>query len=299
MLSSFRKVFQLLDAFTADAPEWSLADLSRETGIAKPTVHHIMTTLIEGGWIDRNAETKKYRLGVRLWEKGWLAVNQMGVRDVARPFLESLVVECGETVRLAIIDSVDPRWVIYIDRVEGQHAVRADVAGATRAPSYSVATGKAILAHNPDIVKSLLARPLKGYTPGTLTDSATLLRDLALTRQRGYSLNQSEFRSDVVGVAAPVLNHEGRVLAAVGVSGPAYRLGSAATKRIAPAVVATAREISKRMGYMHNNHGGSDENVASNRNRRTAAPGSRGNNGAKLSGTSDRGVRGLRSRGRQ
>jgi len=298
MLSSFRKVFRLLDAFTADAPEWSLADLSRETAIAKPTVHHIMTTLIEGGWIDRHAETKKYRLGVRLWEKGWLAVNQMGVRDVARPFLEELVGDCGETVRLAILDSVDPRWVIYIDRVEGQHAVRADVAGATRAPSYSVATGKAMLAHNPDVVKGMLARPLKGYTSGTLTDSATLLRDLALTRQRGYSLNQSEFRSDVVGVAAPILNHEGRVLAAVGVSGPAYRLGPAATKRIAPAVVATAAEISKRMGYMHN-HGGSDENVASNRVRRSAASGSRGRNGTKLPGTPDRSARGLRPRGRQ
>jgi DNA-binding IclR family transcriptional regulator len=297
MLRSFKKVFLLLDVFTLEAPEWSLADLSRKVGIAKPTVHHIMVTLMEGGWIDRNPETKKFRLGVRLWEKGWLAINQMGVRDVARPFVEALVQECGETARLGILDVVDPRWVLYIDRVESQHAVRAAVGGEVRSPSYVVATGKALLAHNPEMVKRLLAQPLKSYTPGTLTNGAALLKDLALTRERGYSLNQSEFRADVMGIAAPIWNHEGRVVAAVGVSGPAYRLGPAVARRIGATVIAAAREISKRMGFVH--QGESHETVAASRRRRVAVADIGKRSGAKLSVEADRGARGVRPRGRQ
>jgi IclR family transcriptional regulator, KDG regulon repressor len=296
MLSSFKKVFLLLDAFTLEEPEWSLADLSRKVSMAKPTVHHIMLTLMQGGWIDREPETKKFRLGVRLWEKGWLAIRQLGVRQVARPYVQGLVEKCGETVRLGILDSVDPRWVLYIDRVESQHAVRADMEGLTRSPSYSVATGKALLAHNPDIAKRVLAQPLRPYTPGTLTQSAALLKDLALTRERGYSVNQSEFRTDVVGVAAPIRNHEGRAIAAIGLSGPAYRLGPAVVRRMGPTVAATALEISRRMGFT--NQGDSHEIVPAARTRRlpVADHGKRG--GTRLSNAAHRGSRGLRPRGR-
>lgn len=298
MLRSFKKVFLLLDAFTAEAPEWSLADLSRKVDIAKPTVHHIMATLIEGGWIDRHPESKKYRLGVRLWEKGWLAINQLGVRDVARPFVESLARDSGETVRLAILDAADPRWVIYVDRVESRHAVRADIGGAVRAPSYSVATGKAMLAHDPETVKRLLARPLRGYTSGTLTDADALLADLAATRQRGYSMNRSEFRTDVVGIAAAIRDHAGRAVAAVGISGPAYRLGPEVVRRIAPAVTATSLEISRRMGFVPQ-PGDSNDTLPQSRTRRAAVPVNGGRRSAGLADTSDRGVRGLRARGRQ
>lgn len=298
MLSSFRKVFVLLDAFTAEAPEWSLADLSRSVGMPKPTVHHIMMTLIEGGWIDRNPGTKKFRLGARLWEKGCLAIKHIGVRGVARPFVEALVEDCGETVRLGILDSADPRWVIYVDCVESRHAVRADSNGAVRAPSYSVATGKAMLAHNPEVAKKLLARPLRGYTPDTLTEPAALLKDLALTRERGYSLNQNEFRTDVVGIAAPIRDEAGRAIAAIGISGPAYRLGPAVVRRLAPAVVRTAMEISRRMGFV-NQQGEPDEAVTPSHRRRVPVAAGVRRGGAGISGAPDRGVRGLRARGRQ
>lgn len=297
MLRSLKKVFLLLDAFTIEAPEWTLADLSRRLEIPKPTVHHIMMTLMEGGWIDRNAETKRFRLGMRLWEKGCLAIRQVGLRDVARPFVEALVRECGETVRVCILDVVDPHWVIYIDCVEGRQAVRADNGGALRAPSYCVATGKAILAHNPAVVKRLLARPLRGYTHSTLTDADALTRDLALTRRRGFSLNQSEFRGDVVGIAAPIRNHEGRAVAAVGVSGPAYRLGPAAVRRIAPAVISTALEISRSTGYV-NGDAHEDFSPDPGRPLPVARNGRRGGSGG-LPDAPDRNPRGLRAGRRQ
>ncbi len=301
MLRSLKKVFLLIDAFTAETPEWTLADLARHVDMPKPTVHHIMTTLLEGGWIDRHPESKKFRLGVRLWEKGSLAIRQMGLRDIARPHVEALVRECGETVRLGILDTVDPAWVIYVDRVEGRQTVRADNAATVRAPSYCVATGKAMLAFQPEIVNHVFARPLRGYTENTLTRPADLDRDLALTRKRGYSLNRSEFHGEVVGVAAPIHNHEGRVVAAVGISAPAYRLGAEVIKRIAPVVVATAGEISRSAGFV--TQGGTYEAYPQGTARSVGilrgSPAAPGRAGAKLSDPSDRSARGVRPRGRQ
>lgn len=301
MLRSLKKVFLLIDAFTAEAPEWSLADLARHVDMPKPTVHHIMTTLLEGGWIDRHAESKKFRLGVRLWEKGSLAIKQMGLREIARPYVEALVQKCGETVRLGILDTADPGWVIYIDRVEGRQTVRADNAGTVRAPSYCVATGKAMLAHHPEAIERVFARQMRGYTEHTLTKPAELDRDLALTRRRGYSLNRSEFHGEVVGIAAPIHNHEGRVVAAVGISAPAYRLGADVIKRIAPVVVATAGEISRSAGFV--SQGGSHGTLTQGAVRRTGngrgdvVAAKRG--GAGVSEPADRSSRGVRPRGRQ
>ncbi len=297
MLRSFEKVFTLLDAFTLEESEWSLADLARKVHMAKPTVHHIMTTLIKGGWVDRDPESKKFRLGVKLWEKGWLAINHMGVRERARPYIESLCEASGETVRLGILDNVDPRWVIYVDRVETKHAVRAAVSGEVRSPSYSVATGKALLAYRPEVVRRLLSQPLQAYTKGTLTNIGALEKDLAATRERGYSINQSEFRNDVVGIAAPVWGHEGQVIAAVGISMPAYRASPATVRRLAATVVATAGEISKRMGYVPS--GGTHEKVlAQDRRRVSSAPGVI-RRGAKLPVPAHRSDRGVRTRGRE
>jgi IclR family transcriptional regulator, KDG regulon repressor len=295
MLRSFEKVFTLLDAFTLEAPEWSLADLTRKVGMAKPTVHHIMSTLIKGGWIDRDPETKRFRLGVRLWEKGWLAINHMGVRECARPFMEALAEQSGETVRLGILDNVDPKWVLYVDRVESQHAVRAAVSAEVRSPSHSVATGKALLAWHPEVVERLAAQALRAYTKVTLTNSAALQKDLAATRERGYSVNQSEFRNDVVGIAAPIWGHEGRVIAAVGISGPAYRITPAVIKRLGATVAATAAEISKRMGHV--SKGGTNEKPAAEASLRLPGAQRLARQRAELSGAPHRGRRRVRSRG--
>jgi DNA-binding IclR family transcriptional regulator len=251
MLRSLEKVFVLLDAFTPEAPEWSLADLSRHVGMAKPTVHHIMSTLIKGGWIERDPGTKRLRLGIRLWEKGWLAVSRLGVREVARPFLEALVDDCGETSRLSILDNVDPRWVIYMDRIESRHAVRAAPSVEVRSPSHCVATGKALLAYRPDVVKLLGTRPLRAYTNKTLTESSALQKDLATTRARGYSVSLSEFHSEVVGIAAAIWGHEGGVIAAVGISVPVYRMTATSIRKAGNTVMSTAAEISRRMGYVN------------------------------------------------
>ncbi len=250
MLGSLRKAFALLDAFTLEAPEWGLADLGRKFGIPKPTIHHLMSALVEAGWITQESKTRRYRLGIRLWEKGWLAVNQQGLREIARPFVEALAETCRETVHLAILDAVDPGYVVYIDKIESAHPVRAYSMVGGRAPSYCVATGKAILASNPDVLKRLLNRKLRAYTDFTIVEPNRLMQELEVTRRRGFSINHGEYRADVTGVGAPVADHEGRIFAAVGISGPSYRLTSKTIRKMAPAVVSSAQKVSTQMGFI-------------------------------------------------
>jgi DNA-binding IclR family transcriptional regulator len=250
MLTSLRKAVAVLDVFTLDAPEWSLAEVSEKLRMPKPTVHHILATLVETGWVTQDPKTKRYRLGLRLWEKGWLAVNQLGLRELARPFVEALAEESGESVHLAILDSGDPGYVVYIDKMESPHPVRAYSMIGGRAPSYCVATGKAILAFNPDLVKRILARKLQAHTEFTITEANRVIHELRATQRRGFSINHGEYRADVKGVAAPIRDHEGRIFSAVGISGPAYRFPAKVIQKMAPVVVDAARQISAKMGFM-------------------------------------------------
>lgn len=250
MLASLQKAFRLLDAFTLEAPEWTLADLSARFRMPKPTVHHIMKSLIEAGWVHQDPTTRRYRLGIRLWEKGWLAANQLGLREVARPFVEVLAEQSRETVHLAILDPADPGYVVYIDKVESAHPVRAYSTVGGRAPSYCVATGKAMLAFDPDAVERVLTRRLQAYTLFTLTDSARFCRELAIIQKREFSVNRGEYREDVTGVGACIRNHGAQVVAGVGISGPSYRFPERVIQRMAPVVIGTAREISLQLGFI-------------------------------------------------
>ena len=256
MRTSLKKAFDLLDVFTLADPEWGLAELSAKLSMPKATVHHIMATLVETGWIVQDPKSRRYRLGIRLWEKGWLAVNQLGLRELARPFVEALAKTSGETVHLAILDTVDSGYVVYIDKIESAQPVRAYSMVGGRAPSHCVATGKAILAFNPEVLKLLLSRRLHAYTEFTMVEPSRLAQDLAETEKRGFSINHGEYRADVTGVAAPIRDQEGYVFSAVGISGPSYRLSAKAIQNVAPVVATTAQKISTQMGFIAGAHGG-------------------------------------------
>ncbi len=193
--------------------------------------------------------SKHYRLGVRLWELGCLVVQGLQLRDVPRQHISALSEITGETVHLSIIDPEDPAHVVYIDKIESEHPVRAYSIVGGRSPSYCVASGKAILAHRSDLSVAVLRRKLKAFTPATLTAAPLLRRELEAIRSRGYAMNKGEYRADVIGAAAPIRNHEGKVIAAVGISGPAYRMTRDFLARSIPIVIATGDRISRDLGY--------------------------------------------------
>lgn len=249
MLRSLNKALLLIDAFTPDNPEWQLGDLSRVLGFPKPTVHHMLATLEQAGWVERTDRDGVYRLGVRLWEKGWLAINHTPLRDLARPAAMALSKLSRETVRLGVLDVLDAGFTIYFDQVDGSSPIRAHTRIGDRAPTHCVATGKALLAFTDNALERLGNRRLPQFTTRTITDYDRLRTELVRIRKQRFAVNRREYRDDIVGVAAPIMSHEGRVVAAIGISGPAYRLTANAISCLVPHVMAAAGTISKRLGY--------------------------------------------------
>ncbi|MET7793392.1 IclR family transcriptional regulator [Micrococcus luteus] len=179
-----------------------------------------MTELDEWGFVVRTAQGR-YQLGLRVWELGQTVGHRL--REGARPFVQELHALTGETAQLAIRDG---REVLYIERVYGPHRVpRASQVGG-RLPLNTTAVGKVILAFEvPEIRDAVLAAPLAGATPRTVTDPGRLREQLEVIRRDGYSITQEEIRMGACSIAVPVF-HRGRVGAAVGLVVSSERAGT-------------------------------------------------------------------------
>lgn len=250
MLTSIKKAAHIIEAFTGRQRDWSVLELSAHLDMPQPTIHHFLSSFKELGWITQDRSSKRYRLGVRMWEIGCSAINFTEVTESARPHLAALVDESGETAHLGMISSEEPGSVIYIDRVDSQQPVRIVTMIGSRAPSHSSAMGKAILAFNDALREQVLAGPLAQITQFTITDPMLLAADLQRTRDRGYSIGRGEFAGEMIGVAAPVYDHSGKPIFGVGIWAQAASMTPGDLDRKAPAVVAAAQKISRALGFI-------------------------------------------------
>jgi DNA-binding IclR family transcriptional regulator len=220
-----------------------VTEMSVALGVAKSNAHRILTTLTVMGFV-RPVFDGRYEATLKTWEIGSAVLARFDIRDIARPVMLALSARCGETVHLSVLEGGD---VVYIDKVEGSHPVRAYSRVGGRAPAYAVATGKALLAFREDIAEALPA--LKSFTPHTARSKPALLKELAEIRHRGYATNTGEWRQDVGGIGAPIRNDRGDVVAAVGISGPTVRLTAERMRTLVPSVIAGANDISHAYGY--------------------------------------------------
>jgi len=250
LLGSIKKAASIIETFIGSQRDWSILELSAQLDMPQPTIHHILSSFKELGWVIQDRATKRYRLGVKLWEIGCSAINFREITESARPHLSTIVEECGETAHLGMISAEDPSTVIYVDRVDSQQPVRIVTMIGSRAPSHSSAMGKAILAFNDEFKTQVLAGQLEQVTQFTITDPNLLEEDLRLTRERGYSIGRGEFAGEMIGVAAPIYDHVGKALYGVGIWAPATRMTSADMAAKAPVVMQAAEKISRSLGYL-------------------------------------------------
>jgi len=238
------KGFAVLEALVrSDAPR-GVADLAREMELQKSNVHRTLQTLQSCGYV--SSKDGLYSPTMKIWELGSLVIGRLDIKQVAGPVLATLTRQSGESVHLSLLDRGE---VIYIDKLEGSHPVRAYSQIGGRAPCFCVATGKVLLAYQAeDAVHRVVVAGLTRYTSKTITDRASLQRELIKVRANGYAINRGEWREGVWGVAAPILDASGTVTAALGVSGPANRYQPKALRTLIPLVCAAARDVSIRMG---------------------------------------------------
>jgi IclR family transcriptional regulator, KDG regulon repressor len=246
-LSSVANSIRLLTSFSGDENELGITTLAGRLRLAKSTVHRLAATLTSAGFLEQNSETGRYRLGVALFELGALVRRRMDVANEARPKLRELLEKTGETVQLGIVDHFS---VLYVYEMESPRAIRMAAAVGGRAPLHCTAVGKVLLAFQPpEYVKDVIQQGLTAYTPRTVTKRDALLAMLDEVRLREHAVDDEESESGLRAIAAPVRNHSGSVIAAVGVAAPVQRMSKKMMQTCVPGVIATAGAVSARLGY--------------------------------------------------
>ncbi|MGO4286003.1 SMP-30/gluconolactonase/LRE family protein [Bosea sp. TAB14] len=222
-------------------------DLQAATGLAKGTLARLLNTLLLFRLIRHEDSDNTYRLGHRLFELAHRVWESFDLRGAAAPMLERLAEETRETVALCAIDGGE---VLYIDQRSRGGAFGFRIEAGRRAPLHCTAGGKALLAFAaPHERRALLdAITLESYTPATITTEDALLADLALAQVRGYSVSQEEHLPGVSSAAAPIFDHTGRAVAAIGVFGPSTRLSNDRLHTTGRDLMAAARQISGNVG---------------------------------------------------
>src|SRR5467141_4550861 len=226
----------------------SLAELCPAMKLHKSTVHRLMMVLEQHRLVVKNPETGRYRLGLRLYELGSRAIEGLDLRGRARPYLDRLQAEFGETVFFCILDEGQ---VFYVDKVESQRSVRTACTVGSRAPAYCTAVGKAMLAELPEADVSKIVRRwgLKPVTPNTITTASALKAELKAVRSRGYAIDDEEKEEGLRCIGAAVRSHSGKLAAAMSVSGPAFRMTKDRVPEIGRALMQAAGKLSAELGY--------------------------------------------------
>lgn len=247
VLRSVDNALAVLEVFSAERAELGVTELSRALGLGKSTVHRLLGTLASRGYVLQDPRSEKYRLGLKAFEVGSVAVGRLSSREAAAPFLQRLMTATRETVHLGVLDGWE---VVYIDKIESQQTLQMYSRIGRRAPLHCTALGKALLAFRPqDEIDRFLRRRLKSYTPRTLTAPDALLAEVAAIRARGYAVDDEEFEAGLKCIAASVRDHTGQVVASLGIAGAASRLPQARMSPLADLVRETARGISASLGF--------------------------------------------------
>jgi IclR family transcriptional regulator, KDG regulon repressor len=238
----------IIDALANARDDASLAELAEKVKLHKSTVHRLTSILERHGILERDTRSGRYRLGLRLFELGNIAMGRFDIRDRAHPHLEKLLYEVDETVHLCALEAGE---VLYLDKIEPVRSVRMASRIGRRNPAHCTSVGKAILAFLPESEADDILRQhgLKRLTPKTITTPAELKADLKLIRDRGYAIDNEENEESVRCIGAPVLDHNGRPIAAISISAPSFRLPLDKVPTVAASVCRAALALSKESGY--------------------------------------------------
>jgi IclR family transcriptional regulator, KDG regulon repressor len=239
---------QILDCFGFDHQELSVSEIGAKTGLHRSTAHRILMALEYNDLIKQNPSTGKYHLGIKLFKLGHQAVSQLNLREICRPFLSRLMNDTKETIHLAVLDDDQ---VLYLDKVEGPHALRMPSRVGRYIPTYCTSLGKAMLSCLDDQeVKSILRRQtLKPHTENTVKNINQLLDDLRSVRKRGYAVDNEEIEIGLRCVGAPLRDYTGGMVGAISVAAPSARLSEKNTPVTGRMVIAIAAEISEQLGF--------------------------------------------------
>ena len=244
-IQSVAKAMRLLDLMANSSSTLSLAEISTMTGWPKSTVHGLLSTMREYSVVSQD-EDGKYGLGIRLFEYGCNLSSSWTILETARPYIQHISHETGQTVFLSIFDRGE---IITLDHVASKTNLYAIAEVGCRLPVHCTSQGKLFLAHMGKAERdSILNRNgLPAYTNHTLTTMGELEKEFAAIRAQGYAIENSEYKAGLRSVAAPIYDADGAVRYAIGIIGTFRHIESEQFARATEVVIQTARQISKAL----------------------------------------------------
>ncbi len=243
-VQSLERALDILEVLGHSESELGVSEIGLSVGLANGTVHRLLSTLAQRGYARQVLDNRKYTLGPKAITLASSARERLG--PLARPYLRELMEVSQESANLAALDK---NSVVYIEQVAAPRMVRMFTEPGNRVPPHASGTGKVLLAYQPpEAVPAILGRgKLTRFTSSTITDVGRLREELERIRERGYAMDSEETEEGVRCVAAPVLGAEGRVVAAISISGPAGRLDDERLEEIIPHLKRIAGDLSKSL----------------------------------------------------
>ena len=245
-VQSVERALQILTAFESDGRDLAVGQLADRLSVHKSTASRLAATLAAHGFLERAPNGDAFRLGSRLARLGLVAAGAEDIVESARPAMERLAAETGETVVLSVPLNGE---AVDVAQVDSRYRVGGKTWVGRRTPLHATSDGKVFLAFR---AASLPAGRLPRVTERTITSRAALARELAAVRQDGWARAVGECEEGLNGVAAPIVGGDGRCRAALSVSGPAYRLAPLTLADLAARCAAAAAEISSSLERRRN-----------------------------------------------
>ncbi len=252
LVQTIERASSILDILGQSPQGISIRELSTKIKLPKGTTHRLLSSLSYLGYVRQDLKTRNYLLGFKLVELGNLLLNQLDLRKEAEPFLKDLAERTKETVHMVILDRNE---VVYIDKVEtDQHTSGLRMASRVglRNPAHSSAVGKVLLAHftEEELKNFIKEKGLAQRTENTTVDPTQLREHLKSVRAQGYAIDDEENEKGIRCVAAPIYNEVGKPVAAMSISGPAFRITKKVIQEsLKKEVMETALKVSQRLGF--------------------------------------------------
>jgi DNA-binding IclR family transcriptional regulator len=247
-IQSLERAFAILEEVARHRAGINLTDLSKAVGLHQSTTFHLVKTMAQLGYIVQMRDSKRYRIGTKLFTLAAGALEENTYLALATPVLETLTGDTGEAAHFAIRSGRD---VVVIARTAGSGLLQMVVSAGAQRPVHATALGKVLLAplNDAQIRQLLGTEPLRRFTPKTIIDRAALLREIEEVRKKGIAYDDGEFDAEVRCVAVPVYDFAGRVAGVIGISGPVWRLSLQALQAKAQQVREAAKVLSAQLGF--------------------------------------------------
>lgn len=247
-VQSLHRAMAILQAVVHARQGIGLAELCKEVGLHTSTAFHLAKTLVTLGVIRQEPDSKRYRVGTRLFSLASGALDELELLDIAMPVLTSLAEETGENSHIAVRAG---QSIYVIGRCDGTASVRLAERIGTARPPHATALGKMLLsALQPAQLDKLIgSMALNAITPKTIVDPDLLRTEIANVGSNGIAFDDGEFDRDVRCLAAPVFDFRGQMIAAIGISAPMWRMGLNKVREVSGVVINSANSLSTLLGY--------------------------------------------------